>query len=268
MAELYEQEFTDADLNDLREAKTKLEYPSLAATIADMIGRPVEAGLKLLPKDWNNKVNEVAQAALLKGLEFSILTMNKAETRVSQDWLHKLVVVCSGVAGGAVGPASLPIELPISTCVILRSIADIARSEGHNTSLLEVRLACLEVLALGGKSVKDDAVESGYWMVRGALAKYIPDVVSTYLAGKGLTKEGTTPIVRFVTTIASRYSIVVTEEFAAKAIPVIGAVSGGAINYLFMHHFQEMARGHFIVKRLEKKYGTNLVEKAYKDLVI
>jgi len=66
-------------------------------------------------------------------------------------------------------------SMPFSTCIILRSIADIARSEGHNIALLEVKLACLEVLALGGKSPRDDAAESGYWMVRGALAKSVSE---------------------------------------------------------------------------------------------
>ena len=75
-------------------------------------------------------------------------------------------------------------------------------------------------------------------------------------------------MVRLIAAIASRFSIVVTEEVAAKAVPIVGAAAGGAINYLFMDHFQEMARGHFIVKRLEKKYGTETVERAYKELVI
>ena len=267
MPDTYEQEFTEADLNDLRAAKAKLEYPSLTARIADLVGGPIEAGFKRLPKNWNKKVGEITQSALLKGLEFSISTMGKPETRESQDWLHKLLVVGSGAAGGAVGLASMAVELPFSTCVILRSIADIARSEGHNIALLEVKLECLEVLALGGKNSKDNAAESGYWMVRGVLAKSVSEA-ATYIAEKGLTEEGGPPLVRLIATIASRFSIVITEEAAAKAVPVFGAVSGGAINYLFMNHFQEMARGHFVVKRLEKKYGMELVEKTYKDLAI
>jgi hypothetical protein len=267
MTDTLEQEFTDADLDDLRKAKTRLEYPGLTTKIANIIGRPIEAGFKLLPKNWNRKVGELTQAALLKGLEFSIYTMGRPETRESRNWLHKLLVVGSGAAGGVVGIASLAVELPFSTCVILRSIADIARSEGHNIALLEVKLACLEVLALGGKSPHDDAAESGYWMVRGALAKSVSEA-ARYLAEKGLAEEGAPPLVRLIATIASRFSIVITEETAAKAVPVVGAVSGGAINYLFMNHFQEMARGHFIVKRLEKKYGMKRVEEVYKELVI
>jgi hypothetical protein len=267
MTDTIEPKFTDADLNDLKMAKIRLEYPSLTAKIADIVGRPIESGFKLLPKNWNNKVGEITQRALLKGLEFSIYTMGKTETRESKNWLHKVLVVGSGVAGGAVGLAALAVELPFSTCIMLRSIADIARSEGHNIRQLEVNLACLEVFALGGKSSKDDAAESVYWMVRGALAKYISEAAS-YLAEKGLAEKSAPPLVRLIATIASRFSAVITEEVAAKAIPVLGAVSGGAINYLFMNHFQEMARGHFVIKRLEKKYGLKRVEERYKELVI
>lgn len=267
MTDTYEQEFTESDLNDLRAAKTRLEYPSLTAKIADLVGGPIEAGLKYLPKNWNKKVGEITQVALLKGLDFSISTMGKVETRESQNWLHKLLVVGSGAAGGAVGLASMAVELPFSTCVILRSIADIARSEGHNIASLGVKLECLQVLALGGKNSKDDAAENSYWMIRGALAKSLEEAAA-YIAEKGLAEEGSPLLIRFIAKIASRFSIVITEEAAAKAVPIVGAVSGGTINYLFMNHFQEMARGHFVVRRLEKKYGMEHVEKTYKDLEI
>ena len=267
MAEMGEQEFSESDLNDLREAKIRLEYPSFTARLADFVGSPLEAGLKRLPKKWNEKVGEATETALLKGLEFSMRTMGAVEARPSRDWLHKLVVVGSGAAAGAVGLYSLIVELPFSTCVMLRSIADIARSEGHDISLMEVKLSCLEVFALGGGTPKDDSAESGYWAVRGALAKFIPGAIS-HLTKKGPILAGASAIDRFVAAVASRFSAVITEETAAKAVPVVGAVSGGAINYLFMNHFQEVARGHFVVKRLEKKYGTEAVEKAYRDLSV
>lgn len=268
MTEGDELKFSDCDLNDLREAKIRLEYPGLTAKIAELVGRPIERGFKLLPKNWSQKVSEATEAALFKGLDFAIRTMGSSrETRDARNWLHKLVVIGSGVAAGALGPYSLIVELPFSTSVILRSIADIARSESHDISLVQTKLACLEVLALGGKSSRDDSVETGYWTVRGALAKSVSEAAS-HLAEKGLTEKGAPPLARLIAAIASRFSSVVTEEAAAKAIPVVGAVSGGAINYLFMNHFQEMARGHFVVKRLEKKYGQALVESTYKDLVI
>lgn len=263
----HEIEFAEADLNDLKIAKSKLEYPGVTARISQLVGKPIEVGFKLLPRDWNKRAGRITQAALLRGLECAVLTIGKAESKDSRDWLHKVLVAGSGAAGGAAGLASLPVELPISTALILRSIAEIARSEKHDISLLEVKLSCLEVLALGGRSPKDNAAESGYWVVRGALAKAVSEA-ATYIAEKGLAEEGAPPLVRLITTIASRFSVVVTEEVAAKAVPVIGAVAGGSINLLFMHHFQEMARGHFIVKRLEKKYGAKRVEQAYEELAI
>jgi predicted outer membrane lipoprotein len=258
--------WSGADRRDLRAAKSKLEYPGFAAKIAAWIGKPVGAGFKLLPGDWNEKVADIAQAALLKALELAVRTMGETETTGSRDRLHRFLVTGSGIAGGAIGLASLPIELPISTAIILRSIADIARSEGHDVSLLGVKLACLEVLAFGGKSAGDEAAE-GYWVVRAALARAVSEAAA-YIAEKGLAEQGAPPLVRLIAAIASRFGVVVTEEIAAKALPIVGAAAGGAINYLFMDHFQDMARGHFIVRRLEKKYGTEIVERAYAESVL
>jgi hypothetical protein len=258
--------FTTDDLNELKTAKLKLEYPGLTARIADAIGKPIEVGLDRLPKVWNKKIGEITRAALFKGLEFALLTMGNTGPKKSQDWLHKALVVGSGIAGGAAGIVSMPLELPVSTTIILRSIADIARSEGHDISMLRVRLSCLEVLALGGRNAEGDSAEVGYWAIRTVLARHV-ETAAAYIAEKGLADEGAPPLVRLITAIASRFSVVVTEEAAAKLVPIVGAVAGGLINYLFMHHFQEMARGHFIIKRLERKYGAELTRQVYEALM-
>jgi hypothetical protein len=145
---------------------------------------------------------------------------------------------------------------------MLRSIADIARSEGHDLRDMTIRLNCLEVFALGGRTEKDNATESSYWAVRAALGKTIEEA-AIHLSGKGVTQRSAPAVVRLISGIASRFGIVVSEEVAAKAVPVVGAAAGAVVNVLFMDHFQNMARGHFIVKRLEKKYGLGAVESAY-----
>lgn len=259
-------EWKPSDLDDLRAAKDQLEYPSLTARLAALLGKPIEIGLKLLPGNWHNKVREITQAALLQGLQFAILTIGKGGKK-SNELLHKALAFGSGTAGGAFGALSAAIELPISTCIMLRSIANIARSEGHDLTRLETKFACLEVFALGGKSRKDDTFEEGYWAVRSALAKEISDAMK-YIAEKGLSQKSAPPLVRLITSIAARFSIVVTEETAAKLVPVVGAVSGGVINVMFMSHFQEMAKGHFSIKRLEKKYGLEVVRQKYEAMEI
>jgi EcsC protein family len=72
--------------------------------------------------------------------------------------------------------------------------------------------------------------------------------------------------VRLITQVASRFGLVVTQKVAAQAIPFIGALGGAAVNYAFIDHFQSVARGHFTVRRLERKYGKDLVFTAYERL--
>ena len=66
--------------------------------------------------------------------------------------------------------------------------------------------------------------------------------------------------------VATRFSVQVSEKAAAQAVPVIGAAGGALINTLFMSHFQDAARGHFVVRRLERLYGGEVVREAYAAL--
>jgi hypothetical protein len=255
------------ELRELTYAKSLLENPGLTAKLAGFIGKPIEQGFSLLPSGWQSIVHKAAKAALLKALSLAVRTMGAKNPKRASERFHRLLVGASGGIGGAFGLASLPVELPVSTTLMLRSIADIARSEGHDIRKAEVRMACLEVFALGGKSSMDDAAESTYWAVRAALAKAVSEAAA-YLAEKSVLEETAPAILRFVTAVASRFGVVVSEQTAAKAVPVVGAAGGAMINVLFMNHFQDMARGHFIVKRLERKYGTDLVRSAYESIAI
>jgi len=118
---------------------------------------------------------------------------------------------------------------------------------------------------LGGASKSDDGTETGYFVVRTALARTISDATK-YIAEKSLVQEGAPVLVRFIAALASRFGIIVSEKVAAQAIPLIGAAGGALINTIFIDHFQNMARGHFIVIRLEKVYGKDLVKQEYDKL--
>ena len=142
----------EADLAALRDAKRRLENPSLTAKISALLGRQLETGFAMLPARVRQIVGSGTETALFKGLTFAVKTMGQPEPSKSRDWLHKALAAGTGAAGGAFGVVALPIELPVSTCLMLRSIADIARSEGHDISLLEVRLACLEAYSESGAS--------------------------------------------------------------------------------------------------------------------
>ena len=251
-----------SETQELTQAKELLENPGLAAKITNLIGMPLEKGLEKLPKNWNTKIMGVTQKAITKSADAALFTIkNKPGEKSSNIW-HKTSVAISGATGGFFGFAGLAIELPVSTTIMMRSIADIARSENHNLNEAKTKLACVEVLALGGNSASDDGTESGYYITRAILSQQL-SMAAEYIARNGLGKEGAPALVKFFSTIASRFGIQVTEKAAAQAIPVIGAVSGASLNLLFIDHFQDMARGHFIVKKLEKRYSKEFIEEQY-----
>ena len=222
--------------------------------------------MKMLPKKWQKTIHTATEAALMKALDVAVRTLGARKPSASSDRLHKVAAATSGAMGGAFGIAALGIELPISTTLILRSIADIAAAEGEDPRHLETKLACLTVFALGStKDKTDDAAESAYFAARSALATAVTEA-SKYLAEKGLSKSGAPALVRLVALIASRFGIVVTQKTAAQMFPVLGAAGGAMINTLFIGHYQDMARGHFIVRRLEKIHGAEPVRLAYEDL--
>jgi hypothetical protein len=255
------------DLQDLTYAKVLLENPGLTARLANAIGVPIEKGFALLPKGWNVTVQKAVRQALFRGLQLALTTINPRSRKHSSQFLHKVMVGASGGVGGALGLPALVVELPISTTIMLRSIADIARTEGHDLNDVRTRLNCLEVFALGSRNASDDASESAYWAIRAALSRAVSEATS-YFAQKGILEKSAPVVARLISTIATRFGVVVSEEVAAKAVPIVGAAGGSLVNVLFMDHFQHMARGHFIVKRLEKKYGVGGVREAYESIAI
>jgi hypothetical protein len=258
-------DFTELDKKQLQVAKNLLENPGLAARITNLFGEPIEKGFELLPDKWNQNISKIAQTALTKAANAAIFTMKDIAGEESSNVWHKLGVATSGGVGGFFGIAGISVELPISTTIMLRSIADVARSEGESISSIKTKMACLEVFALGGKSDSDDGVESGYYAVRYALANSVTGATE-FIIQKGLTKDAAPAIIKFITKVAERFGVQVTQKAAAQAIPAIGAVGGAIINTLFIDHFQDMARGHFIVRKLERNYGKEKVMELYESL--
>jgi EcsC protein family len=253
------------EISELRGAKDLLENPGLAAKLSDYVGTPIEKVLKKLPESLTTTVNDVARKSIETALDIALLTMDRDERVSPSNWWHKLAVAATGAGGGAFGLPALAIELPISTTIMLRSIADIARSEGEDLRCPDAKLQCVQVLALGGKSKSDDVTESVYFASRAALAKSISEAAA-HFTKKGLSQHGAPAIVRLISQVASRFSIVVSEKAAAQSVPVVGAFGGAAINTLFIDHFQDMGRGHFIVRRLERLHGQEEVRRLYDEL--
>ena len=248
------------DADALRNAVKLLEHPSLAARLTNMVGIPIELLGRALPASASQAIATATTKSLEAAVNVALLTIRN-EPQESSQVLHRTLAVASGAAGGAFGIFSLPFELPVSTLIILRSILDIARSEGENLDDPEAALSCVEVFGLGGRTEKDDGAKSDYFVIRGILAKSVTEA-ARFIAERGIV-EGSPVLVRLITQVASRFGTVVSQKAAAQTIPVIGALGGAAVNYAFIDHFQSVARGHFTVRRLERKYGKEIVFRAY-----
>ena len=255
---------TPEDLAALRIAVRSLEHPGLAARLTNMVGKPIELIGDMLPVPAKHAIATATSKGLEAALKVALRTMQRTPHAGSQ-LLHKALATASGAAGGAFGLATLPIELPVSTIIMLRSIAEIARSEGENLSNPKSALSCVQVFALGGRAGSADASESGYFAVRGMLAKSVTEA-ARFLAERGVIEEGAPVLVRFLALVASRFGVVVTQKAAAQALPIFGALGGAAVNYAFIEHFQDVARGHFTVRRLERVYGNDIVRTEYERI--
>jgi hypothetical protein len=97
------------------------------------------------------------------------------------------------------------------------------------------------------------------------LAKMVTEA-GRFVAERGVLKEGAPILLKFVTKVAARFGLVVTQKVAAQALPVVGALGGAAVNYAFIAHFQNVARGHFTIRRLERGYGKERIQSEY-DLI-
>ena len=249
------------DLAALRRAKGLLETTSLAARLANAIGTPVDKLLGALPEGASQIVLKATNKSITVALDVALSALGDSQ-RNPRLWQSKAVVAATGAAGGAFGLPALVLELPASTILMLHSIAEIARNEGELLTSAESKLACVQVFALGGTTSVDDAAETGYFAVRLALAKSVTEAVE-FIAKRGIADRGAPAMVKLVSSIAARFGVRVSQKAMAQLVPVIGAAGGAFMNVIFMDHYQDMAKGHFVVRRLERQFGAEVVKDAY-----
>ena len=261
-------EMSDEHLEELRAAKVRLERAPFLVKVANAIGQPLERLMASLPDVAREAVDKAAQTSLEKGLDWAVASIGTTKGTKPRPWLHKTVVTASGGVGGAFGWGALAVELPFSTVVMLRSIAAIARENGEDLRSAEARLECLSVLSYGGTTSDDDAAETTYYATRTALASSLQRAAAhlTTAVRGGNAPMAAKYVTGFIGRVAGRFGLVVQEKAVAQAIPVAGALGGAALNNLFIAHFQTVSHGHFTVRRLERRYGEEVVREAYERI--
>jgi hypothetical protein len=253
----------ETDRRALAEAKRLLTRPSFAARAVSVLGTPLERATALLPENARLAIAEATERAISKGLAWAVDSIDRGPPTSRR--LHKGMAMVAGALGGAFGLPALVVELPASTLILLRDIATVARQHGEDLADPATRLACVQVFALGGFAKSDDAAETGYYAARTALAQVVTEA-ARYLAQESAAKKTAPALLRFISTVATRFGVVVSDKVMLTAVPVIGAVSGAALNAVFSDHFHGVASGHFTVRRLERAYGEAEVRRVFAEL--
>lgn len=269
------------DLALLKASKNNMENLGLAIKAVNSIGSVAETTIKFLPEKVLTKLQKSTKSILLGVIKTNLLTIQKHQTfRKPSKIMYKSIITGTGAISGffgsstGFGTAVFIGELGITTKFLMRTIMDIARSEGEDIYSLEGQLACLEVFALGGASKYDDNLETSYYTTRTALNSSLQKVTSSGVKSvlDGLVASassvGSKSITNFVSKIAARFSVLLSEKFVAQIVPVVGAATGGTLNYIFVAHFQKMATAHFAIRRLERQYGAEIVKEIYDSIKV
>ncbi len=275
------------DREFLRAAADYLERPTFLMKIASLVGKPAEAMLAMLPNRAQALVADASSKALTSALDWAVRSIPEtaptaagspeasgsraasARNRRLSGQLHTAVTATTGAVGGFFGVAALPIELPATTIVMLRSIAKIAAQHGADLGDPQVRLQCLSVFSFGAPQI--ETMESAYFTGRLGLALAVKDAaafVSQHTArevSEAMAKGSAPMLIRLINQIAGRFQVVVSEKVVAQAVPIAGAASGALVNAAFSEHFNNVARFHFGIVALERKHGKPAVEAAYQE---
>jgi hypothetical protein len=232
-----------ADREALWEAATKmLDASNIVIKLAEQLGDATSwVGGKLAGRfkqlfgvDVAEKIDATLHDLLWSFQSGAMTGLDGDGTGDRWSWLHKALVVASGGSGGFFGLPGLLWDLPITTTLIMRSVADIARSfPGEDISSDDTKRACIEVFALGSPLAEDDEADFGYWTARVGLSHKAIEV--------------------FIRSVAGRYGVVVSEKLVAQSVPIAGAAAGATLNYAFIGYYQEMARVHFAIGGVERR---------------
>lgn len=154
-----------------------------------------------------------------------------------------IAALASGAAGGAGGLATSVAELPVTITVILNAIRAVAVEEGYDPAEDWVRAECLKVFGAGTPLEGDDGINTSFLSAR------------LTITGSGVQ--------RIIAAVAPRLAGALGQKLAAQAVPVLGAVTGAALNAAFLSYYREVARIRFRLMRLAEVHGAEPVLAAF-----
>ena len=199
--------------------------------LANFAGSKIENAMEFIPDGFEVEIQKAIKSALETSYDASAYIADSPYIPKVPSYFHKLSATVTGAIGGFAGLAGALAELPVSITTMFGSFQKIAEQYGFDRSEQETKLECLKVFSMGGPLTEDDDLD-----------------LSFVTARLGLNGE----VVRNIIVAASqRLSIMITQRLGASTIPILGALSGGALNYTFISYYEEMAHIRFKLKQLK-----------------
>jgi hypothetical protein len=226
-------------------AEIYLSSRSILMSFLSTLGGIVDRGMKQIPEAWQEEITKKIRDTLDFVQRASITQMDDEGGRQSSEGWYSAMAVMSGAAGGAFGLPAILVELPITTGLILRSIADIGRSHGERLDDPEFTATCIEVFAFGGPLEEDDDADIAF--------------IAARLGGIEISE--------LVAKVAVRYASALAPKIAANSVPITGAVLGAGVNWAYMRFYQSMARVLFTLRPIERANDRAQVRSCFGSLV-
>ena len=228
----------EVEIAGLAHAYARANGPLLR--LVNRLGDGIEGQLARLPKRVRDEIGRMTARALEAA--YGAASVGAMAPDVGRNGVM-LAAMASGAIGGAAGLVGSLAEMPVTITVMLHAIRGEAIAAGYDPAARAVRLACLEVFAAGTPLRADDGVNTAFLSAR-------------------LTVAGPT-IQKVAARAAERLAAVLGQKLAAQAVPVFGAVTGAALNAVYLGYYRELARIRFRLMRLSEIYGTGMVLEAF-----
>ena len=120
-------------------------------------------------------------------------------------------------------------------------------AKGEDSTTEELRAACLAVFSL--------MPAPGEWT-----DERMDENELSYFSARMLLQGRT--VMALVEQVGARYGLVLSRKLALQAVPIVGAATGAALNDAFLRHALDLAEGHFVIRRLERRNGSEAVRAA------
>ena len=230
------------EIRDLAARHKRANGPVIS--LVNRLGGTLEKQMALVPEVYRSQIERVVAQALSAAMTVAGQGDRLPDTGPRGPLF---AAMATGAAGGAGGLPTAVAELPVTVTVILHAIRQAARAEGFDPDDPSVRAECIRVFGAGSPLASDDGINTSFFSAR------------MTLTGPAVQKV--------IASVAPKLAAALGQKLAAQTVPVIGAVTGAALNAAFLTYYTEVARVRFALLRLGQIHGVEQVMDDFREAV-